>query len=97
MDKNCYRDSSSREIKPADLPMNVWQEKLGRDKSSLVADPLSENPQEYDFRLKPDSPAIKLGFKPFDYSRAGVYGNDCWIRLAKSVPMPDADSTGSLS
>jgi hypothetical protein len=27
-----------------------------------------------DFRLKDDSPALKLGFKPFDFTQAGPRG-----------------------
>jgi hypothetical protein len=38
--------------------------------------------------LKPDSPALKIGFKPFDYSKAGVYGNKKWIKLARDVEFP---------
>ena len=36
-----------------------------------MADPLFVAPEKDDFRLKPDSPALKLGFKPFDSSKAG--------------------------
>lgn len=36
-----------------------------------IADPLFENPEKGDWRLKKDSPALKLGFKPWDYSLSG--------------------------
>ncbi len=42
-----------------------------RDKDALVADPLFIDPANDDYRLKPDSPALKLGFKPFDITPAG--------------------------
>jgi hypothetical protein len=48
-----------------------WQA-MGRDKESLFADPMFENIEKRDFRLKPNSPAAKIGFKPWDFSIAGV-------------------------
>jgi hypothetical protein len=36
-----------------------------------VADPKLVDPAKDDFNLRPDSPAIKLGFKPFDQSDVG--------------------------
>ncbi len=59
-----------------------WVEE-GKDAGGLVADPKVVNPDATDFRLQPDSPAETVGFKPFDYSRAGVYGDDAWIARAK--------------
>ena len=44
----------------------------GHDASSVVADPLFVAPDKFDFRLKAESPAIKLGFKPIDLSQVGV-------------------------
>jgi hypothetical protein len=72
LDFNVYWNASGAPITfPGGLTFSQWQEKRGQDRHSLVADPLFENPKGDDFRLKPDSPALKLGFKPFDASKAG--------------------------
>jgi len=44
----------------------------GVDTHSLAVDPLFMDPENGDFRLKPNSPALKLGFVPFDMSRVGL-------------------------
>jgi hypothetical protein len=52
------------------LTLAEWQAK-GRDSGSLVADPLFMDPERDDFRLRPDSPAGRVGLVPPDWSRAG--------------------------
>lgn len=47
-----------------------WQ-KAGKDRHSAYADPMFENAGAYDFRLKSDSPALRLGFIPIDITAAG--------------------------
>ncbi len=59
-----------------------WQSK-GRDRHGLVADPLFRDPARRDFRLRRGSPAAAIGFQPFDFSQAGVYGSRSWLRRAR--------------
>jgi len=56
-----------------------------REQDSSVADPLFVNVAKRDFRLKQTSPALKLGFKPIDYAKAGVYGDRVWIAKANQA------------
>jgi hypothetical protein len=49
----------------ASLDFEAWQKHSG-DVAGMVADPLFVDPKNGDFRLKPDSPALKQGFIPFD-------------------------------
>ncbi|MBA7650129.1 hypothetical protein ES703_57930 [subsurface metagenome] len=88
MDNNCYWDASGREVKPAGKSLADWRQETGHDKNSIIADPLFVNAKKFDFRLKPNSPALKIGFKPFDYTKAGVYGDPAWVNKAKSVKFP---------
>jgi GH141 insertion domain/Right handed beta helix region len=64
-----------------------WQA-LGLDKHSLVADPQFVNAAHHDFRLRPGSPALKLGFKPFDIRQAGLYGDPAWTKEASHANRP---------
>ncbi len=54
----------------AGLTLEQWR-KRGRDVGSVIADPKFVDPDNHDFRLKPGSPAARIGFKPFDLSKAG--------------------------
>jgi len=87
MRDNCYWNVSGKEIKPAGMTFKEWQER-GHDTDSIIADPMFVDAENFDFRLKPNSPALKTGFKPFDYSKAGVYGDPAWIKKAKNVEFP---------
>lgn len=52
------------------------QRRDGVDAHSLAADPLFIDPEKGDFRLKPDSPAWKLGIVPLDLSKVGLRTNE---------------------
>jgi hypothetical protein len=44
---------------------------LGFDENSVIADPLFVDAKHGDYRLRPDSPALKLGFVGVDLSKIG--------------------------
>jgi hypothetical protein len=84
---NVYFNAAGEPVSFAGASLEEWQKK-GQDANSVVADPKFVDPEKKDFRLAPDSPALKLGFKPFDYTKAGVYGDAEWVKLAREAPMP---------
>ncbi len=75
MDGNTFFDA-----RPAAIPGSIdlagvkleqWRQR-GHDLNSLIADPRFVAPQEHDFHLQPNSPALGLGFHPIDLSQVGV-------------------------
>lgn len=91
LDKNLYWNAAGQPITFAGLSLDQWQ-KLGKDTNSKIANPRFVAADADDFTLQNDSPAFSLGFKPFDPSKAGVYGDSKWIELAKSVVYPPFES-----
>lgn len=87
MEQNLYWDSAKRPLEFSGGSFEEWQ-KRGYDKGSRIADPLFVNAEGRDFHLKPESPALQMDFKPFDYTKAGVYGDDAWKKLAASRVYP---------
>jgi parallel beta-helix repeat protein len=67
-ERNLYWQEGGYEIRFGNLSWDEWRER-GMDKNSMIADPLFVAPDKGDFRLKPNSPAFKLGFKPIDLSQ----------------------------
>jgi parallel beta-helix repeat protein len=58
--KNLYYDRRGADIRLT-----------AQDTNSVIADPLFVNAGNYDFRLQPNSPALKLGFQPIDMKDVG--------------------------
>jgi PKD repeat protein len=71
LDYNCYWDASGGPVTFDGLTLDQWRNERGQDLNSLIADPLFVDPAQYDFALQPGSPALGLGFQPFDLSTAG--------------------------
>lgn len=51
-----------------------WRAK-GYEARSIIGDPGFVDPAHDDYALKPDSPALKLGFEPIDLSHVGLRGS----------------------
>ncbi|MDZ7957610.1 MAG: right-handed parallel beta-helix repeat-containing protein [Aulosira sp. DedQUE10] len=68
LDRNLYWYTGKGNVRFGKLSWQEWQ-KTGMDKNSLIANPLFVAPNHDDFRLKPNSPAFKLGFKQTDYKK----------------------------
>ncbi len=81
---NLYYDASGKPVMFHGKTLEAWQ-KLGKEPGSIVADPMFVDPKNGDFHLKPGSPATKIGFVPFDYGKAGLYGNPFLVEMAKML------------
>lgn len=97
-DHNVYWRADGRPMDFYEQAFDEWQAH-GVDRHSLVADPQFVDPDRFDFRLKPGSPALKLGIQSIDTSRVGLFGPAQWVNLPKQaqfaptvLPKP---STGS--
>ena len=69
-DHNLYWNASGAPVTFSGKSFTEWQA-AGQDKDSLIADPLFVDAERNDFRLRPGSPATKIGFQPWDFSVVG--------------------------
>jgi hypothetical protein len=84
IDSNLYWDYKASALKFLDMSFAEWQAK-GRDQRSIVADPLCADPERFDFRLKPGSPAVSIGFEGIDTANVGLYGDSRWVDAPKRI------------
>jgi hypothetical protein len=82
--RNLYWDLSGKEPLFSGVSFVEWQ-KTGRDRDSQIADPQFLDVQRRDFRLRPTSPALAMGFKPIAIDQAGLYGNAAWVAVPLSL------------
>ena len=77
-------DVSLRQVEALD----EWQslQTRGFDRHSVMADPLFVDANKDDYRLKPDSPALRLGFQPIPVEKIGPYRDE----LRASWPIVEA-------
>ncbi|MEZ6122393.1 MAG: right-handed parallel beta-helix repeat-containing protein [Planctomycetaceae bacterium] len=87
LNHNLYWKSGGGPIDFAGRSFEQWQAD-GKDEDSIIADPLFVDATGDDFRLKPGTPATRIGLIPFDSSKAGVYGDAEWIAKARDIELP---------
>ena len=69
-DRNLYWNASGNPVLFANQSFSEWQA-AGQDHNSLIADPLFVDPSHGDFTLRAGSPAVQIGFEPWDMSAVG--------------------------
>jgi hypothetical protein len=88
--RNLYWDTSTNAPLFSSVSFADWQ-RTGRDRDSRIADPQFRDAARGDFRLKPTSPALTMGFQPIDAAKAGLYGDAAWVNAPKKIkrtPLP---------
>ena len=85
LERNVYWKLGGKPFSFAGKTWGDWQF-WGHDAESVIADPMFADAEHGDYSLSPKSPALKLGFKPFDWRNAGVTG-EAWRKLA-ARPLP---------
>jgi len=90
-DRNLYwhTGGADKVVFPGGKDLAAWRVD-GYDRESLVADPRFVAPEQDDFRLREGSPALALGFRPFDGTAAGLTGDPVWVARAEAVRRPRA-------
>ena len=83
MDNNLYWNTSGDNYEFEGESFQKWKEKTGHDSHSIIADPYFKDPASYDFTLQKQKNTRRIKFKPFDYGKAGVYGDVRWKEKAK--------------
>lgn len=81
MEQNCYWSMNAAAPLFMGQSFSAWRRL--KDKEALFADPLFKDPLQGDFSFKSLKTARKIHFQPFDYKKAGVYGDDSWIQKSK--------------
>jgi parallel beta-helix repeat protein len=70
---NLYYDARGKDIHFGDKSFAEWKAS-GQDEGSRIADPLFVNARKFDFRLRPKSPALQIGFHQIDLTTVGPRG-----------------------
>ena len=82
-DYNCYFcTDTTRKIEFQGIPFEQWQQR-GQDSHSVVEDPKFKDALAGDFTPQNKALMDKIGFKLFDYTKAGVYGSKEWRQKAE--------------
>lgn len=65
------------------LSIEEWQKTYDKDIDSIIADPLFKDAANGDYTPTNKEALDKIGFQLFDFSEAGVYGEQTWKELSR--------------
>lgn len=82
MDYNLYWNTDGDKYDFAGKTFEAWKQ-TGHDSHSIIADPYFKDLKAFDFTFQKRKNINRIKFKPFDYSKAGVYGDANWKEKAK--------------
>ncbi len=82
MDQNLYWNLTGNDYNFNNKSFVKWQ-KSGHDTHSFIANPEFKDPKAFNFTFINEKQVKKIGFKPFDYKKAGVTGSKKWKEKAK--------------
>ena len=83
-DGNLYWDVSGQAMSFGGLSFAEWQAR-GQDIHGAIGDPLFADAKNADFRLRPESSALAMGFESIDTEKCGLYGKPAWVELPKKI------------
>ena len=86
---NLYWQVSGTNIGFIGNTFTQWQA-LGQDAGSEIADPLFKDGINGDFRFSSTAAATAIGFHPFSFTNAGVYGDPVWRAKSEQPSQPAA-------
>jgi len=87
-DHNLYFLATNQEPQVRGIgSLSDWK-KLGFDQHSLVADPLFVDAKNGDYRLRPESPAFRLGFRPIPVDKIGPRSKRLPRDASEPAPRP---------
>lgn len=82
MDNNLYWNTDGDTYDFAGKSFKEWQ-RTAHDANSLIGNPDFKDVDRYNFSIDKKSKVRAIGFKPFDYKKAGVFGDMDWKENAK--------------
>ncbi|CAL1518991.1 right-handed parallel beta-helix repeat-containing protein [Chitinophaga sp. MM2321] len=88
-DSNAYWNPGTQDIRFGPKSFATWQQSTGKDVHSVIADPGFADLSHDDFHITNKSLMSRIGFIPFVYEAAGVYGENSWRKLAVTGNTPE--------
>jgi hypothetical protein len=85
MDSNLYFNINGLPYDFAGTGFKQWQQ-TGHDRHSYIANPGFADATAFDFSIADSTAIKKINFKPFNWHKAGVYGEAVWRKRALLPP-----------